>query len=503
MKIGKVLIALASICFLTSCDLLEKLESLDHLGESDTSETSGSESGGQGGSESGGQGGSESGGEGGSESGGEGGSESGGQGTSEEEFDFAATLQGLGYTKTSSLPNSAINTALGISGYSLPATTSNSIFYISGEDDYGDTYFDVIIEGDLFADYAVTLYDANYYKYENYYYGIYFVGYYGADPSLKAAYMLGYGYYEDFMESDDDDDFDWDFAPERSVAEDDESVDYIQITLYELEVCFDRNLTDETTWDSEAKSLFAKYDAEIPFIKLSEGYKVFEDEPYDDEAIANITIYDYYYDVLLEDYGDVLVAAGFTYDDEYDYYEKLGTYDLVVTLEYSWGNNIYIDIYEGEGGGSSSEYEPDVVDNHDGTFTSTITFSHLTDQLEFASMKAGVVDISVDNGSASNVAKYYSNGDALRLYPGATLTIAARDESVIVSSATLNIVSGNNKSLAANNLEVSGGSIVSAASTLPGDLVVGTITGDIDVSLSGTKGNFAVHSIILTYSLVY
>lgn len=115
-----------------------------------------------------------------------------------------------------------------------------------------------------------------------------------------------------------------------------------------------------------------------------------------------------------------------------------------------------------------------------------IANSEVVESVEGTSMS-----LTFSNGTNNNAPKYYSTGNAVRVYGGNTLTITPTAESTIyITKVVFNRASGGNS----NTLSADTGK-------MEGDTWIGCSEGeDITFTVSGTTGHIRINSITVTYN---
>ncbi|MBQ2070213.1 MAG: hypothetical protein II467_04705 [Bacilli bacterium] len=230
---------------------------------------------------------------------------------------------------------------------------------------------------------------------------------------------------------------------------------------------------------------------------------------------------DYYAEFTLEDYStEEKMEEGITYlantlveafnfmvvtptqaweEDDYSGYEAyLYAGDSVMINIYNFldeGEVIYaVEVYFDEEGGSGSGEEGEVTETDDG-YIAKLDFTTMADQSEFSSAKVGEVTYAVTGGS--NPAKYYENGNSLRVYYGATFSFSV-SEGYQIDSIEFTIEEPGNKVLGYSSLTWTNGT----ANVEELDCVVTPTDGTLPVSffIEGTKGHVRFTSISVTYS---
>ena len=109
----------------------------------------------------------------------------------------------------------------------------------------------------------------------------------------------------------------------------------------------DTGLTTNTDWTDEEKALMNSALGEVlPFMQFGEDYSLYKA---DDDEYDYLILEDSYFENLTGDYGILLKAAGYEYDDETYYYpcyfKDNGTAYIEIFLDYEQGTGHYFEIY--------------------------------------------------------------------------------------------------------------------------------------------------------------
>lgn len=165
----------------------------------------------------------------------------------------------------------------------------------------------------------------------------------------------------------------------------------------------------------------------------------------------------------------------FEFDPSLDTALSIG--DDVITIKYQ-SNYCYLDI-------NITEYvKPDDVPESTITFkedTSLSLFNIYVDSVDSSEKVTGSFDI----GEGNNPSKYYSNGDAVRCYPGNTLSIQSTTAPIL--SIVFTFGSGDST----NQISASNGK-------LTGDTWVGN-SKSVTFTFGGSSGNRRISSVAVTY----
>lgn len=227
---------------------------------------------------------------------------------------------------------------------------------------------------------------------------------------------------------------------------------------------------------------------------------------------------DYFSEFTLEGYNESNMADGITFlaeqlsenfnfmvvtetqayaEDELSGYEAyLYAGDNIMINIYNYldeGEVIFaISVYYDEEGNPGEEGEVIVTD--DG-YIAKLDFTTMADQSTFTSSTVGEVTFAVTGGS--NPAKYYSNGNSLRVYYGATFSFSAA-EGYQIDSIEFTIEEPGNKVLGYSSFVWTNGT----AEINDLDCVVTPTDGTSPVSffIEGTKGHVRFTSISVNYS---
>lgn len=228
-----------------------------------------------------------------------------------------------GYTYNKEWPQAAIDKFAGFSVQKL--ASSNGYYVQEGKaSSTSSAYFDVIVDytDEAFGDYCEGLVEKGFaYFYDDYYECYGFIA-----PNFKVEIDVSYA------------------------ALDEEGKNYIlEIVLYKTDDIGweDGTLTDDEAWnEATAEDLSTIVGGEdLTFVKMGAAY-----ESYADEGSVEINDYSCHFDIL-DDYGDDLIADGFTkrsytYEGEnYDYYVKAIDDFTNLCVEYgfsAYGNTIYV-----------------------------------------------------------------------------------------------------------------------------------------------------------------
>lgn len=112
----------------------------------------------------------------------------------------------------------------------------------------------------------------------------------------------------------------------------------------------DSALTTNTDWTEEEKALMtSKLGEVLPFMQFGEDYSLYLHTAEDDEDYDYLILEDSYFENLTGDYGTLLKAAGYEYDDETYYYpcyfKDNGTAYIEIFPDYEQGTGHYFEIY--------------------------------------------------------------------------------------------------------------------------------------------------------------
>ena len=287
-------------------------------------------------------------------------------------------LRFYGFEKSEAFPGDKINSFLDVN-VDIPAPVADFFVYggvEAGIDDYGDynpdTYY-VFTDGDVATAYGETLKENTNFV------------------VTETTDMWGYAVYEARDKGN------------NIVISFEEGYDNTQIIFKRFADVYTTEKTTRTDWADEEKALMNECLGEVlPFIALGEDYVVESD---DFLGFYWVSITDTYYKNLLGNYGELLVANGFT-ESNGSYVKDNRTAYLEVELDYDGGNSITV-YYE------ESHYVPatkvelafdevDVVPGYSGLelnpvltpkdASSVVTY---TSSSEYATItEAGVVSIS-------------------------------------------------------------------------------------------------------------
>ena len=229
-------------------------------------------------------------------------------------------------------------------------------------------------------------------------------------------------------------------------------------------------------------------------------------------------------DVLTSDYASKLIQQGYTYDSEYQSYDKTLSDGTVLSAsfdyyeadeDYEAGNEICVYIYYGgldddggdEGGDDNGGGQTDNDDvasettNTDGTISVSFSFEGVLNDQEdvdgrtFSSTHAS---LTISKGTNANgvTPKYYSNGDTLRCYTGNSLEFNAATSYKI---SEVHITIGSHKTLdgVASEFSVNHGTVAVTDSVAT---ISGVNNSNLAVSIAPdqTKGNLGLTNIVIT-----
>ena len=231
-------------------------------------------------------------------------------------------LRFYGFEKSETFPGDKINAFLDVN-VDIPAPVTDFFVYggmEAGIDDYGDynpdTYY-VFTDGDVSSAYSAALKENTNFV------------------VTETTDLWGYAVYEVIDKGN------------NIVFSFEEGYDNTQIIFKRFADVYTTEKTTRTDWADEEKTLMNQYLGEIlPFIALGEDYTVTQDDLSDwGLDYYWISISDTYYENLLGNYGELLVANGFT-ESNGSYVKDNRTCYLSVDLDYDGGNSITIDYEE-------------------------------------------------------------------------------------------------------------------------------------------------------------
>ena len=223
-------------------------------------------------------------------------------------------LRFYGFEKSETFPGDKINTFLDVN-VNIPAPVADFFVYggvEAGIDDYGDynpdTYY-VFTDGDVAIAYGEALKENTNFV------------------VTETTDMWGYAVYEARDKGN------------NIVISFEEGYDNTQIIFKRFADVYTTEKTTRTDWADEEKALMNECLGEVlPFIALGEDYVVESD---DFLGFYWVSITDTYYENLLGNYGELLVANGFT-ESNGSYVKDNRTAYLEVELDYDGGNSITV-----------------------------------------------------------------------------------------------------------------------------------------------------------------
>ena len=236
---------------------------------------------------------------------------------------FNPALYDEGYKYYKAWPEDVIKEWIGDDSVTIVAPENASLGAYVWEEPAGEYvgYLEVIVSGDQLLSYLGSLEAADFIVWSELMYGLFQIDC-AIDPSLTYEVDPSENYNDDY------------------------EVDGLMLTFYHVDDLFyDDTLTTNTDWTAAEKAEFEKVDGleALPFVQLGEKYEVEALESYEEEGVyEGVAIYDGSLAIhALDSYGETLVAAGFTYNEESDMYGK--TIAAAPWLEqyvsFSWGSN--------------------------------------------------------------------------------------------------------------------------------------------------------------------
>lgn len=205
-----------------------------------------------------------------------------------------------------------------------------------------------------------------------------------------------------------------------------------------------------------------------------------------------------YFDDVAEDFE----GQGLVYNNEYGcFIDPTETTDAELYVSVVRGYTMF-DLF----GQTIEPEKPDVASeeqNEDGSIDVTFTFADaLENQTAYEGFESTSASIAFAKGDNNVAPTFYSNNNTLRCYAKNTITISAADDFVI-NSVTIEV--GSLKTLKANDISASYGTLTSTGTSAPATLTISDVNAStltITVGPNATGGNLGLSSIKVNVSSV-